>query len=72
MKIKTSLSLGNQSGQLVLEYTLLLLVAVSLAFAIRTALVKGADDVDSSGAVLQRWQHTGEAIGADDPNKRSK
>ena len=64
--------LQNQSGQLVVEYVLLLLVAVSLAFAIRTTLVKGGDTPDQSGAVQQRWQAVGESIGADDPNNRTQ
>jgi hypothetical protein len=62
----------NQSGQLVVEYVLLLLVAVSLAFAIRTTLVKGGDSPDQAGAVQQRWQAVGESIGKDDPNNRSQ
>jgi hypothetical protein len=61
-----------EAGQMIVEYVLLLLVAISLAMILRTALVKGGDDPSSSGAVLQRWQETAVGIGADDPNDRTK
>jgi hypothetical protein len=49
---------------------LLLVVAVAIAFGIRTLLVKGGDTPDDSGAILKKWSEMETAIGADDPNSR--
>jgi hypothetical protein len=47
---------------------LLLLVAVTIAFGIRTILVKGGDTPDDAGVILQKWSQMENAIGSDDPN----
>ena len=61
----------SQSGQLVVEYVLLLLVAVSIAFSIRTVLVKMGDSAEDSGAIIKQWNGMECAIAADDPNDQS-
>lgn len=60
----------NQQGQMVVEYVLLLVVAVTIAFTIRMALVKKGETAEESGAVLKKWQEIQKVIAEDDPNKR--
>lgn len=59
---------SNQSGQVLVEYVLLLIVAVSLATIIISGLVKrDSDDPDNSGAIIKRWQAIKEGIAKDTP-----
>ena len=62
----------NQSGQLIVEYVLLLVIATSIAMMIRIALVKGGETPGDSGALMQKWYQITQTIGKDDPNKRSQ
>ena len=69
--MRASIPLKSEQGQMVIEYVLLLLIAVALAMILRTTLVKGGDE-GSAGVVLKRWQETNVGIGSDDPNVRTK
>ena len=60
----------QQSGQVIVEYVLLMAVAVGIAFLIRTTLVKGGETPQDSGAILKQWSKIQNSIGADDPNHR--
>ncbi|MEZ0391134.1 MAG: hypothetical protein ACAH59_02890 [Pseudobdellovibrionaceae bacterium] len=57
----------QQKGQVVVEYVLLLTIAVSLAMIVVSQLIKrDADDPSNSGAMIQKWQQMQEAIGKDE------
>jgi uncharacterized protein (UPF0333 family) len=60
--IQQNLSNG-QSGQVVVEYTLLLVVGVMLAFIITTTLV--SRDANAPGFLIVKWAQIIEAIGGD-------
>lgn len=51
------------SGQIMVEYILLIVVVVTIA----TFLVKNLVDKDS-GVLIKAWQNTLQAIATDDPN----
>ena len=72
MKIqKSPLFSLNQSGQLIVEYVLLLAIATAVAMIIRLALVKTVEgSPGESGAVMSKWHQITQAISKDDPNKR--
>lgn len=53
----------GQSGQIVVEYVLLLAVAVILAALITKTMISGSKD--SPGFVLSAWKNVVEAIGSD-------
>ncbi len=55
---------------MIVEYVLLLVVAIAIAFAIRMALVKTGETSADSGAVIKQWDSMEQAIGSDDPNHR--
>ena len=61
-------SIRNQSGQILVEYILLLLIAVSCAVILTTQLVGRRSDVDSSGAIIKTWHKIITAIGNDLPD----
>jgi Flp pilus assembly pilin Flp len=65
-------SRNSEAGQMLVEYVLLLVVAITIAFLIRSTLVKTSADPESSGAVQQRWNSLGNAIGNDDPGVRTQ
>jgi hypothetical protein len=50
----------KQSGQVVVEYVLLLIVAVAMATIIISALVKR--DPDNPGFLIQKWYQIQQAI----------
>lgn len=59
----------KQSGQVVVEYVLLLTIAVSLAIVVVSQLIKtDPDDIENSGALIQKWHQMQEAIGKDVQN----
>ena len=62
--------IANQRGQMVVEYILLLVIAVAMAFTLRTVFVKGAEKPEDAGVVLKAWDAMEQAIGEDDPNHR--
>ena len=57
----------KQAGQVIIEYLLLMLVAVAVASIFVRILVKRSED--EKGALFQRWDAVGKQIGKDDPGK---
>jgi len=57
----------GQRGQLVLEYILLLLVAVSMASLLRNTLTASTGDAQSSGVFIKMWTTVVQTIGEDYP-----
>lgn len=55
--------LNNQSGQIVLEYILLLVISVGLAMAISKGLV--GRNAESPGVITGAWSNVVSAIGND-------
>lgn len=58
------------SGQVIIEYVLLLLVAVSIATLLVSQLVQR--DPDNPGLLVQKWAEMQKVIAEDDPNTRAK
>ncbi len=65
-QVRTHLS-GRGSGQVVVEYVLLLVVVVSLAFFVTKQLVSRS--VDEPGIITQKWCKILEGIGQDLPEE---
>lgn len=58
----------SQRGQVVVEYVLLLSIAVALALIVVTGLVKRDDqDPENSGALIRQWQRLQNQIAEDIP-----
>ena len=58
----------RQHGQVVVEYVLLLSIAVALALIVVTGLVKRDDqDPENSGALIRQWQRLQNQIAEDVP-----
>ncbi len=55
-----------QSGQIVVEYVLLLIIGVTIAFFISTTMVSRSES--SPGFLIQKWSALISIIGADDAN----
>jgi hypothetical protein len=67
--MKRKFNPGTQKGQIVVEYVLLLSIAVSIAMIIVSQMIKrDADDPENSGALIRKWQQMQEAIGKDVQN----
>ncbi len=60
--------LRNQSGQILVEYILLLLIAVSTAVILTTALVGRRSSVEESGVLIKSWHRIIQVIGNDLPD----
>ncbi len=59
----------NERGQIVVEYVLLLSVAVTIAMIIVSQLVRrDADDPENSGALIKKWREIQETIAKDTQN----
>ena len=58
----------SQSGQILIEYILLMVVTLGLALLIIKMVVQR--DPDNPGFLIQRWQGMVKQIGLDDPNRR--
>lgn len=57
------------AGQIIVEYVLLLVVAVSIALVIVTRLVKrDSEDPENSGALIKKWQNIQQGVAEDVPN----
>lgn len=55
----------RESGQILIEYLLLMLVTIGIAaLFVRTLVSRSSSD---SGALLQRWDAVNKQIGADNP-----
>ena len=61
-------TLNNQSGQILVEYILLLLIAVSCAMILTTSLVGRRSDISDSGILIKSWHKIITAIGNDLPD----
>lgn len=60
----------SQSGQIVVEYVLLLAIAVSLGMVIVTQLInRDPSEPGNSGAVIKKWSDIQQTIGDDVQNK---
>ena len=55
----------SESGQIVVEYVLLLAISVSIAVIVVSQLVKR--DPDNPGALISKWVQIQQAIGKDLP-----
>ncbi len=59
----------RMSGQVVVEYVLLLAIGVSIALVIITQLIKrDSSDVTNSGAIIKKWYQIQQDIGKDNQN----
>ena len=61
-------TLRNQSGQILVEYILLLLIAVSCATILTTALVGRRGSEDEAGILIKNWNKIIRIIGNDLPD----
>lgn len=60
---------NSQAGQIVVEYVLLLSIAVTIGVVIISQLVKrDADEPGNSGALIQKWRQIQEGIAKDVQN----
>jgi len=56
----------NENGQVIVEYVLLLSIAVTIAMIIVSQLVKrDASDPANSGALIKKWREIQETIAKD-------
>ena len=59
----------GERGQVIVEYVLLLSIAVTIAMIIVSQLVKrDSDDPENSGALIQKWREIQETIAKDKQN----
>ena len=65
--MKSSMNLGSQSGQIVVEYVLLLVIAVSMSALIVRQL--GSRDEQNPGVLVQKWHNIQIEIGKDLPDQ---
>jgi hypothetical protein len=61
-------TLNNQSGQILVEYILLLLIAVSCATILTKGLVGRRGSEDDAGIIIKSWHKIITAIGNDLPD----
>lgn len=58
----------SERGQVIIEYVLLMLVALGIAtFIMKSMVSRNADD---AGFLMKKWQTLIEQIASDDPNQR--
>lgn len=59
----------NERGQIVVEYVLLLAIALSIGIALITALTKvDQEETSNSGSLILKWRGLQETIGQDQQN----
>lgn len=64
---------SKQKGQALVEYVLLMAIAVSIALLIVTRLVRvNSDAPENSGSLIQKWQCLQELIAKDQPDKSNQ
>ena len=70
MKLQSSRARkSSEKGQIVVEYVLLLSIAVTIALIIVSQLIKrDPDDPENSGAMIRKWQQMQDAIAKDVQN----
>jgi uncharacterized protein (UPF0333 family) len=62
-------TLSKQKGQIIVEYVLLLSIALTAALIIVSQLVKrDTTDPQNSGALIRKWQQMQEAVAKDVQN----
>ncbi len=60
---------SSERGQIVVEYVLLLSIAVTIAVIIISQLIKrDKDDPENSGALIRKWQQMQETVAKDVQN----
>lgn len=69
MRSNFKMQTSSQKGQVVVEYILLLSIAVSIAIILVTMLIKrDPTDAENSGALIRKWHQIQQTIGKDVPN----
>lgn len=59
---------SSERGQVIIEYVLLMLVALGIAtFIMKSMVSRNADD---AGFLMKKWQTLIEQVASDDPNQR--
>lgn len=58
----------NQKGQILIEYVLLILIAVTTAVLINKILTQDADDLEDMGVLRRQWLDIINTIGNDKTN----
>ncbi len=58
----------NQKGQVVVEYVLLLVIAVSIAYLLVSQMA--SRNRDNAGFLVAKWNRILEAVGDDYPDKK--
>lgn len=58
----------KNSGQIIVEYILLLLIAVTSAMIMTKSLIGRRDSADESGAIIKSWNKIIQTIGNDLPD----
>lgn len=66
-KSKANFLSRRQSGQIIIEYLLLMLVTIGIAALFVRILV--SRNPDEPGALFRRWDAVNQQIGKDDPEK---
>ncbi len=66
-KLKIQIPLRNSRGQVIVEYVLLLLIAVSIAALVVKQL--GSRNPDEPGLIIVKWQQVLQAVAKDLPDK---
>lgn len=59
----------GQSGQILIEYILLLLIGLTIGNMLVKQLTAFSDEPDKQGIIIQRWISLWEEIGKDFPDK---
>lgn len=69
LSLKNESLLSDRKGQIVVEYVLLLSIAVTIAMIIVSQLVsRDSNDPENSGALIRKWRQVQETIGQDVQN----
>ncbi len=61
--------LKNQSGQILIEYVLLLLIGLMVGNIIVKQLTMMSSDPEEQGVIIRRWNKIWDSIGKDYPDK---
>ena len=62
-------SRGRQSGQVIIEYVLLLLIGLTVGNILIKSLTASSDDPDKQGMLIKRWIRIWDGVGKDYPDK---
>ena len=61
--------LRSDSGQILIEYILLLMIGLTVGNILVKQLTGFSDDPENRGAIINRWMRIWESIGKDYPDK---